>query len=155
MKKVLAGLIIFLFVAVFSSIQANAESSLAGVWKQIEDQGVNKGKVGSHIEMFEKNGIFYGKIVKLLLDPPDKICPKCPGELKNKLLVGMIIMKDMKKTGKIDKEQGIEYAGGTIVDPDSGDVYKCKMWLKDDVLTVRGFIGISLLGRSAQWFRLK
>lgn len=67
----------------------------------------------------------------------------------------MIILKDMKKTGNVDKELGPEYAGGTILDPDEDNTYKCKMWLKEDVLTVRGFIGISLFGRSSQWFRLK
>jgi uncharacterized protein (DUF2147 family) len=90
-----------------------------------------------------------------LLDPPDKVCDKCTGALKNKPLVGMIILKDMKKNGKVDKEFGLEYADGTIFDPDNDKTYKCKMWVKDDVLTVRGFIGFSLLGRNAQWFRLK
>ena len=67
----------------------------------------------------------------------------------------MVILQNMKKTEDIDKELGVLYAGGTIMDPDEGDTYKCKMWVKEDVLTVRAFIGISLLGRSGQWFRLK
>ena len=41
------------------------------------------------------------------------------------------------------------------MDPDSGDIYQSKMRFKDDVLTVRAFIGISLPGRSGQWYRLK
>ena len=143
-----------MFVVVFFSATAKAESTVVGTWKQIADQGVDKGKAASYIGIFEKNGVYFGKITKLLLDPPDKVCDKCTGDLKNKPLVGMIILKDMKKTGKVDKE-GTEYAGGTIFDPDENDTYKCKMWVKDDVLTVRGFIGISLFGRSAQWFRLK
>jgi len=155
MKNNLICLLIVMLVVVFFNVPAKAESSLIGTWKQIEDQGVNKGKAGSHIEIYENNGAYFGKIKKLLLDPANKVCNKCPGDLKNKPLVGMIILQNMKKTGKVDKEQGIEYAGGKIIDPDSGDIYKCKMWIKDDVLTVRGFIGISLLGRSGQWFRLK
>jgi uncharacterized protein (DUF2147 family) len=133
----------------------NAQSPLIGTWKTIDDEGPNKGKESSYIEIFEKNGMYSGKITRLLIDPPDKICDKCKGDLKNKLLIGMIIVKDMKKTGNVDKKIGEEYTGGTILDPDSGDVYKCKMWVKDDVLTARGFIGISLFGRSQEWFRVK
>ena len=155
MKKVLAGVMILMFVVVFFNATAKAESTITGTWKQIEDQGVNKGKAASYIEIFEKNGLYFGKITKLLLDPPDKVCNKCSGDLKNKPLVGMIILKNMKKTGNVDKELGLEFASGTIFDPDEDDTYKCLMWLKDDVLTVRGYIGISLLGRSAEWFRLK
>ena len=155
MKKILAGIMSFMFVVVFLSATAKAESTVVGTWKQIADQGVDKGKAASYIGIFEKNGVYFGKITKLLLDPPGKVCDKCTGDLKNKPLVGMIILKDMKKTGDVDKELGSEYAGGTIFDPDENDTYKCKMWVKDDVLTVRGFIGISLFGRSAQWFRLK
>ena len=146
---------ILMFVVVFFSATAKAESTIVGTWKQIEDQGVNKGKAASYIGIFENNGVYFGKITKLLLDSPDKVCDKCTGALKNKPLVGMIILKDMKKTGNVDKELGPEYAGGTIFDPDNDKTYKCKMWLKDDVLTVRGYIGISLFGRSSQWFRLK
>ena len=155
MKKNLSYAIVIMFVVMFFNIQAKAEDSLVGTWKQVEDQGADKGKVGSYIDIFEKNGSYFGKITKLLISPADKVCDKCPGDLKNKPLIGMVIMQNMKKTGKVDKERGMEYSGGTILDPDSGETYKCKIWVKDDVLTVRAFIGISLLGRSGQWFRLK
>jgi uncharacterized protein (DUF2147 family) len=155
MKKILAGVMSLMFVVVFFSATAKAESTVVGTWKQIADQGVDKGKAASYIGIFENNGVYFGKITKLLLDSPDKVCDKCTGALKNKPLVGMIILKDMKKNGKVDKEFGSEYADGTIFDPDNDKTYKCKMWVKDDVLTVRGFIGFSLLGRNAQWFRLK
>ena len=155
MKKTLLGIMIFMLTAIFFSASVKAENTIIGTWKQIEDQGVDKGKVGSYIEIFENNGVYFGKIVKLLISPPDKVCDKCKGDLKNKPLIGMIILQNMKKTDDVDKELGLLYAGGTIMDPDEGDTYKCKMWVRDDVLTVRAFIGISLLGRSGQWFRLK
>ena len=155
MKNLLVSVMVLVFVVVCFSATAGAESTVVGTWKQIADQGVDKGKAASYIGIFETNGVYFGKISKLLLDPPDKVCNKCTGVLKNKPLVGMVILKDMKKTGNVDKELGQEFAGGTIFDPDDDNTYKCKMWIKDDVLTVRGFIGISLLGRSAQWFRLK
>jgi len=161
MKKILVTVIICSFVVLLFSVTArtqspaNTQSPLIGTWKTIDDEGPNKGKASSHIEIFEKNGVYFGKITKLLIDPPDKVCDKCPGDLKNKPLIGMIIVKDMKKTGNVDKKLGEEFTGGTILDPDSGDIYKCKMWVKDDVLTARGFIGISLFGRSQEWQRAK
>ena len=69
MKKFLAGVMILMFVVVFFSATAKAESTITGTWKQIEDQGVNKGKAASYIEIFEKNGLYFGKITKLLIDP--------------------------------------------------------------------------------------
>ena len=161
MKKILVTVIICSFVVLLFSVTArtqssvNSQSPLIGTWKTIDDEGPNKGKASSHIEIFEKSGVYFGKITKLLIDPPDKVCDKCPGDLKNKPLIGMIIVKDMKKTGNVDKKLGEEFTGGTILDPDSGDIYKCKMWVKDDVITARGFIGISLFGRSQEWQRAK
>jgi uncharacterized protein (DUF2147 family) len=134
---------------------ADTQNPIIGTWKTIDDEGPNKGKASSCIEISEKNGVYSGKITKLLIDAPDKVCDKCKGDLKNKPLIGIIILKDMKKTGNVDKKIGEEFMGGTILDPDSGDTYKCKMWVKDDVLTARGYIGISLFGRSQEWRRVK
>jgi len=161
MKNFLLTVVICMCVVLLFGVSAraqspvNAQSPLIGTWKTIDDEGPNKGKESSYIEIFEKNGVYSGKITKLLIDPPDKVCDKCKGDLKNKLLIGMLLLKDMKRTGNMDKKLGEEYTGGTILDPDSGDIYKCKMWVKDDVLTARGYIGISLFGRSQEWFRVK
>jgi len=160
MKKFLVTVLICTFVIVLFSLTAKTQSpithsSIIGTWKTIEDEAPNKGKASSYIEIFEMNGVVFGKITKLLIDPPDKICDKCKGDLKNKPVIGMLILKDMKKTGNVDEELGSEYTGGTIMDPGKGDIYKCKIWFKDDVLTVRGYIGVSLFGRSQKWFRVK
>lgn len=161
MKKFFVAFLICLFVFVSLSVNAEMQKSVAkqnsiiGTWQTIDDEGPNKGKPSSYIEIFEKNGVYDGKITKLLIDPPDKICDQCKGNLKNKPLMGMILLQDMKKTGKADKKLGEEYTGGTILDPDSGDTYKCKIWVNGDVLTARGFIGISLFGRSQEWQRVK
>lgn len=153
MKKILTGLMIIMFVAVFFCIPAKAQSTITGIWKTVADEGPDKGKETSYIEIFEKNGAYFGKITKLLLKPQDTLCDKCKGDLKNKPVVGMINMQDMKKTGNMDEEFGAEYAGGTIMDPENGKTYKCKMWVKGDVLTTRGYIGFFY--RTGQWFRLK
>jgi uncharacterized protein (DUF2147 family) len=159
MKKIVFGVMIcMLFVGFFSPV-VKAEEPIIGTWVTVADQGKDKGKQTSYIEIFEKDGLYFGKITKLLLPPdadnPNNLCIKCKEDLKNKPMVGMVIVKNMKKTGKIDTKLGPEFSGGTILDPDEGSTYKCLMWVKGDVLTARGYIGFSLLGRSQEWSRLK
>jgi uncharacterized protein (DUF2147 family) len=153
MKKILVGVIIFMFVVVFFSATVKAESTIIGTWRTVADEGPDKGKAKSYVEIFKKNGAYFAKVTKLLLKPQDTLCDKCEGDLKNKPVVGMIFLQDMKKSGKLDEELGDEYAGGTIMDPDNGKTYKCKIWVKDDLLTLRGYV--SFLYRTQQWFRLK
>ncbi len=153
-KKYLAIIAICFFSILVFNGTVKAQGEINGLWKTVSDEGDDKGKAKSHMEIFEKDGVYFGKVNRLLLKPQDTLCTKCVGDLKDKPVVGMIIFQDMKKTGKIDDALGVEFAGGTIMDPDNGKTYKCKMWAKGDVLTVRGFIGIPTLGRSQQWYRV-
>jgi uncharacterized protein (DUF2147 family) len=153
MKKVLAGLIIVMFVFVFFNINVNAQSSAVGTWKTVASEGPDKGKAQSHIEIYEQGGVYTGKIVKLLLKPQDTLCDKCKDEFKDKPIVGMVNMKNMKKTGDKDDEFGEGYAGGTILNPDDGKLYKCKFWVKGDVLTLRGYI--AFVYKTQVWSRVK
>ena len=155
MKKILVVSMLFACIVMFSGIHGYAQDPIIGTWITIGDKGADKGKSTSHVEIFEKNGLYYGKIVKLLLDPADSLCANCKGDSKNKLVLGMVILKGLKNTGKVDKNLGLEYDSATIMDPKEGETYQCKAWVKDDVLTMRGFVGISLLGRSSNWMRLK
>ncbi len=159
MKKILFSVMICMFFVVFFSPAVKAEDPIVATWITIGDQGADKGKQTSYVEIYEKNGLYFGKITKLLQPPdadnPKDLCLKCKGDLKNKPKLDMVIMNNLKKTDKVDAKKGLEYSGGTILDPDSGDVYKCTMWVKGDVLTARGYIGISLLGRSVEWYKLK
>ena len=122
MKKVLAGLMVVLCAVVFIAAQAKAEEKLAGSWKTVADEGADKGKAKSHLQIYDKNGVYFAKVTKLLLKPQDTLCDKCKGDLYNKPVVGMNIFSNMKKTGKIDKDFGEEYAGGQIMDPDNEKV---------------------------------
>ena len=159
MKKILFSVMICMFFVLFFGAVVKAEEPIVGTWVTVADEGKDKGKQTSYIEMFEKDGLFFGRITKLLLPPdannPKDLCIKCSGDLKNKPMVGMVIVENMKKTGKIDPKLGMEYSGGTILDPDEGKTYQCRMWLKGDVLTARGYFGISLFGRSQEWSRKK
>ena len=153
MKKRLFAMVVLTAVAVtFLSVSVRAQNVVTGTWKTVSDEGVNKGKADSYLEIFEKGGAYFARIAKLLLDPPDKVCDKCKGDLKDKPLIGMVIMSDMKKTGSIDKDFGDEYAGGEIMAPNDGKSYRCKIWVKGDVMTVRGYV--AFFHRTQNWYRV-
>lgn len=138
MKNFLTALVLVLTV----SISAQAQS-IVGKWKTIDD---NTGKEKSIIEIYEKGGKYYGKVTKLLNpSKADPKCDNCTGTDKGKPIVGLVIIKDLEKKGN-------EYSGGKITDPESGKEYKCTVKLNGaDKLDVRGYVGISLLGRTQTW----
>ncbi len=76
------------------------------------------------------------------------ICTLCTDDRKNQPVMGMQVIRGMKPDGN-------GWDGGTIIDPKTGKIYKLKMHLEDggQKLVVRGFIGISLFGRSQTWVR--
>jgi uncharacterized protein (DUF2147 family) len=151
-KRLFAVALMTTLVVAAAAPALRAQGVLMGTWKTIADEGEDKGKAKSHLEIFEKDGAYFARIVKLLLEPQDKTCDKCKGDLKDKPLVGMVIMSDMKKTGKTDAEFGEEYAGGEIMDPENGKSYRCKIWVKGDILTVRGYLAI--FHRTQNWYRV-
>ncbi|MCC9074128.1 DUF2147 domain-containing protein [Flavobacterium sp. F-65] len=121
--------------------------SVIGKWKTVDDA---TGEAKSIVEVYEKSGKVYGKIVEILREEHKKdLCTSCPGALKNKPILGMVIINDLEKDGK-------EYNSGTILDPTNGKVYKCFIALDSpDKLKLRGFVGISLLGRTQYWTRVR
>lgn len=143
----------FIFASLFyclstASLFAADIHSPVGHWKTIDDK-TNKEK--SLVEIYEDNGELKGKIIKLLhpdANDPDPKCHECPGEFKNKPIVGLVFLWGLKKNGN-------EYTDGHILDPKNGKIYKAKVSLNDDgkKLNVRGFIGFSLLGRTQVWLR--
>ncbi len=126
---------------------AFAQATPAGTWKTIDD---NTGKQKGEVQIVEKDGVFTGKVTKILVPGDEnKTCIKCTDDRKDQPIQGLTILKDLKKTGDN------EWADGNILDPENGKVYKAKMSLDEDgkKLNVRGFIGISLLGRTQTWVR--
>lgn len=124
------------------STQSN---SIEGIWITKDDI---TGREKSEVLIYKDNGKLYGKIVNLLL-PEDKgkLCTKCKGENKNKLIEGMIILNDLILEDEV-------WEDGTIIDPKSGKIYDCYLSLeKQNVLKVRGYLGFSLLGRTQIWKR--
>jgi len=124
------------------------EPSPVGLWKNIDDVS---GKPKALIRITEENGALQGKIEKLFRGPAEEqnpVCDKCTDARKDKPIVGMVIVSGLKKDGS-------EYNGGEILDPNNGKVYKSKLELADGgkKLKVRGYIGVSWLGRSQTWER--
>ncbi|HEX8270857.1 MAG TPA: DUF2147 domain-containing protein [Flavobacterium sp.] len=121
--------------------------SVLGRWKSIDDI---TGKTVGIVEIYEKNGKIYGKIVEILIEKDkDKMCEMCAGNDKGKPILGLVILKGLQKDGD-------EYNGGHILDPKQGKLYKCYITAEGpDKLKVRGYIGFSLLGRTQYWHRVK
>ena len=120
--------------------------SPTGVWRTIDD---NTHKARGLIRLYEHNGEIFGKI-EASFDPKEagEVCDLCKDERRNKPVIGMVVMRNMKKHGS-------EYSGGDILDPDTGSIYRCKFSIEDGgrKLVVRGYLGFSLLGRSQVWLR--
>jgi uncharacterized protein (DUF2147 family) len=137
-----------LFILVQSS-SAGAQT-VAGVWQQIDP---DTGKVGALVTFAESGGIYRGTFSKLFPDPgddPNPRCHKCPGAMRDRPLIGLTFIDGMKRSG-------LDYEGGTILDPDSGTFYHATMRLSPDgnALTVRGYVGIPLFGQSQVWKRVQ
>ena len=128
--------------------EAGARASLSptGRWRTFDDA---TGKEKSVVEIWEKGGKLFGKVVTVLHPKvADPKCDKCEGELKGLPVTGLTMLWDLKPDGD-------EYTGGRILDPENGKVYKCKVKVVEggQKLKVRGFIGLSLLGRTQTWTR--
>lgn len=134
-------------LGLISTLAAAAENPV-GLWRTIDDKS---GKEKSLVRVTESNGQLQLTIEKIFREPgedPNPLCDKCPGEKKNKPVIGMQIGNGLKKDGDV-------WSGGEILDPQNGKTYKCKVWLEDKgkKLNVRGFIGVSVLGRTQVWLR--
>ncbi|WP_301400125.1 DUF2147 domain-containing protein [Polaribacter huanghezhanensis] len=137
--------LIFLFFLLFTTIAFS--QSILGKWKSVDEE-TNKDE--SIIEVYQENGKFYGKIIQLL-DPKTKnaVCENCKGKNKNKPIKGLVIINGLKKDGD-------EWSGGKVLDPKNGKEYKCYITLKDNnTMKLRGYIGFSVFGRTAYWYRIK
>ena len=134
--------------ALFSSHAWADDTSPVGLWKNIDDVS---GKPKALIRITESNGTLQGQIEKLFRGPTEEQnpkCEKCDGARKDQPVIGLVIMNGLKKDGD-------EYNGGEILDPDNGKVYRSKIHLTDGgkKLSVRGYIGVPMLGRSQTWVR--
>lgn len=136
--------VVLVFFAGFTVVEAQ---TIFGLWKTIDP---DTGKDESIIEVYKKGEKAYAKIIEIIKDADrDKTCINCTGKNKNKPILGLDILNGLK-------ENGDEWSGGKILDPKNGKYYKCYIRLvEDNKLKLRGYIGISLIGRTEYWYRAK
>jgi uncharacterized protein (DUF2147 family) len=141
MKKAFPLISFLLFLLV--SVNINAQD-IAGKWKTIDDQS---GKVRSIVEITKEGSKYFGKITELFLEPDEgenPPCTECSGQLKGQPILGMQIINGLTKSG--------DEFSGEILDPEDGKVYKCKLWLENGQLKVRGYV--LFLYRTQTWLPL-
>ena len=125
-----------LIILLLLSCNLSLFSQITGKWTSIDD---NSGQPRSVIEITERTGKFFGKVIKIYSKPgedPDPTCDKCSEDDPrfNQKVIGMEIMKELIKEGE-------EFTNGHILDPENGKVYRCKVWLEGKVLKIRGYWG--------------
>ena len=131
------------------STPARAQPSPLGTWYTLSD---TDGKPRGIIVVREVDGRLVGVLTGSFAasDSISPVCDNCPGDRNGKPVFGMEIVRGMRP-------DGAGWSGGEILDPDTGKVYKANMHLADNgnKLVVRGYIGVSLFGRSQTWVRAK
>ena len=127
---------------------SQAADPVIGQWKTIDDK---TGQARSIVKVEEVGGVLQGTIMQTFPNPNEKPlthCNACTDHRKDQPIVGMKIMTGLKK------DKAGHWSGGEILDPKEGKIYKVKVATEDGKkLEVRGFIGISLIGRTQTWVR--
>ena len=137
-------LVMTLWTGLTASAQTHKADDIIGTWLNQEATG--------KITLYKENGNYFGKLV-WLREPNDKTTGKPrtdkenpDGKLKSLPLIGMVNMKNFSFNGKD------EWSDGTIYDPKNGKTYKCYIQFENpSKLKVRGYVGVSLLGRNTYW----
>ena len=125
---------------------------ITGVWQSVDDvTGAPKGQV--EIKQLT-NETYEGRIIKITPRAgytPKEFCTGCPAPYTNKPILGLNVVTQLKH------KKDLKYGDGKILDPNSGRIYSLSMKLSPNGnrLTLRGFVGVSLLGRNQVWIRVK
>lgn len=136
MKKImLSCMAMLLTLAVF----AQSNDPIIGKWENSSKEG--------RIEIYKKGDKYFGKLY-WIKDASKKDVNNPDEKLRSRNIQGLEILTNFTKKGKT-------YEGGEIYDPKSGKTYSCKMTPKGDKLEVRGFVGVSLLGRTEVFTKIK
>ncbi len=133
----------FILILLLTSKVCQGQDIL-GQWTTYDDQTKKKKGV---VEIYEKNDHYFAKIIKSYDSESNAVCETCTGNKKGKPIIGLEIIENLK-------QDGAEYKGGTIMDPENGKTYSCYLNLvSKNKLKVRGYLGVSLFGRTQYWIR--
>jgi uncharacterized protein (DUF2147 family) len=129
------------------TIPTFAGSSPVGLWKTVDERTQRE---KSLIRIVEQRGELVGRIEKLLTQPDFAECIKCEDDRKGRPLLGMEIIRRTSI-----QPQGLSWVGGQILDPQSGRIYQLVLTPSSngETLEVRGYLGLSVFGRSQVWLR--
>ena len=145
MKRLFLLIACLMLLPVAGAHAAEAEAdAILGEWYTDGDESV--------VEIYKCGDLYCGKIVwlsePLTEDGEKKTDQNNPDESqRDREIIGMDIVRDFAYSGRSS------WGGATIYDPNKGKTYKCKAKLKGDKLKIRGFIGVSVLGRTTVWRR--
>lgn len=138
--KALIALIVMVMV-----IPVALAQSPVGTWTTFDDK---TGKKRAIVRLVQSGDTLSGTIIQVFPEPGDTgKCVNCPGVFKDKPIKGLQFLWGLK-----DKGHG-EWSDGQILDPKTGKIYRAKMTLKGNKLSVRGYLGVSILGRTQVWTR--
>lgn len=145
MTKQLIGALLLSAVSSFSFAE-----DIIGLWQSIDDKtGAPKALVEIRKEA---DNTYAGKVVKLTPRAgytPKETCVDCPPPYTNKPIIGLDVVTGLKST------DGLNYTSGRILDPNTGKLYSLKAKLSSNGkrLHLRGYLGVSALGRNQIWIR--
>jgi uncharacterized protein (DUF2147 family) len=127
----------------------SADLTAEGLWQSLDE---DTRQPNAWFLIRDHGGIFDGSIVKIFPtqgEDPNPICDGCKDDRHGRPMLGLDIIRGMK-------HDGMSYTDGTILDPRNGNIYNAQMTLSPDgrTLTVRGYLGITLLGKNQFWTRL-
>ncbi|HTD40357.1 MAG TPA: DUF2147 domain-containing protein [Mucilaginibacter sp.] len=145
MRKKRGALILFLTIFSLSAWAQKADAIL-GSWANENGQ--------DHILIYKRGDKFFGKLDWIKVPNDEQGKPKTDKNnpdpaLRSRPDLGLELLKGFTFDGDN------VYTGGTVYDPKNGKTYSCKMTLDGNTLKIRGYIGISLFGRSVTWTRVK
>ena len=145
MKKGIASFILISSLFSLTAHTQNKADDIIGIW-------LTGGKEPAKIQIYKTGEKFYGKII-WLKNPTENRKPRIDGnnpdkEKRSNLIIGLVMLTGIKFNGDD------EWKGGDIYDPEIGKTYSSYIYLKDkNILKVRGYLGISLFGRTETWIR--
>lgn len=144
--KTAVTLFLFLIGLTASSFAQDISPALKGAvgkWQQVKANG----QVGGQVELYLVGDKLFGKIIRVS-DGLPATCERCSDDLKGKPMMGLVVFRNFSPDGDT-------WTGGTLVDAESGKVYKGKVKAQGNDLLVRGFIGFSMIGRTETWKRVQ